>query len=50
MIPPRKRGGGVTAKKLPSQKHHMTAGAVSGEGRLEKIGKKPKDAGRPQAV
>lgn len=29
---------------------HMTAGAASGDGRLEKIGKKPHDAGKPQAV
>ena len=26
------------------------AGAVTGEGRLEKIGRKPKSAGAPQAV
>lgn len=36
--------------RLPNQKHHMTAGAATGVGRLEKIGEKPKDAGRPQAV
>lgn len=29
---------------------HMTAGAISGPGRLEKIGEKPHNAGKPQAV
>ena len=29
---------------------HMTAGAATGEGRLEKIGKKAHDAGKPQTV
>ena len=41
----RARGG-----RLPNQKHHMTAGAASGDGRLEKIGKKPHDAGKPQQI
>ena len=43
---------GVTGPKgkLPNQKHDMEAGAVSGIGRLEKIGEKPKTAGKPQAV
>lgn len=36
--------------RLPNQKHHMTAGAATGVGRLEKIGETPKDAGKPQAV
>ena len=47
----RAEGGRLVApKRLPSQEHHMTAGSVSGEGRLQKIGKKPHDAGKPQAV
>lgn len=37
----RARGGKV---------HHMTAGAATGVGRLEKIGVTPKNAGKPQAV
>ena len=36
-------------QKAPKH-HHMTGGAVTGVGRLEKIGKKPKDAGSPQEV
>ena len=40
----------VAPKRLPSQKHHLDAGAVTGVARLEKIGKKPHDAGKPQPV
>lgn len=36
--------------RLPNQKHHMEAGAANGLGRLEKIGEKPKRAGKAQAV
>lgn len=41
----RARGG-----RLPNQHHEMHAGALSGEGRLDKIGEKPKNAGKPQPV
>lgn len=41
----RARGG-----RLPNQKHDITAGAVTGVARLEKIGEKPHDAGKPQVV
>lgn len=41
LVRERARGG-----RMP----HMTAGAATGEGRLEKIGKHGKNAGRPQAV
>ena len=39
-------GEGGPGLKVPK----MDAGALTGEGRLEKIDKKPKSAGRPQAV
>lgn len=39
---------GSHVEQMP--KRHMTAGAVTGIGRLEKIGEKPKSAGRPQVV
>lgn len=42
--------GRATGGRLPNQKHHMTAGAATGPGRLEKIGEKPHNAGRPQVV
>lgn len=41
LVRERARGGGMP---------HMTAGAATGEGRLEKIGKHGKDAGPPQTV
>lgn len=37
-------------KRARGGKVHMTAGSESGPGRLEKIGKKAHDAGRPQTV
>ena len=42
--------GRAAGGRLPNQNHHMDAGAVTGVGRLEKIGMKPKSAGKPQAV
>ena len=36
--------------RLPNQKHHFDAGALSGEGRLQKIGERPKHPPKPQAV
>lgn len=43
----RARGG-----RLPNQVHEMTAGALTGEGRLQKMGRhdKAKNAGKPQPV
>lgn len=43
LVRERANGGGLTDI-------HMTAGAASGDGRLQKIGKEPKNAGRPQTV
>lgn len=64
LIPPRAAGGAVeqTLKaeglvrsdkpegRARGGKVHMTAGAATGVGRLEKIGEKPHNAGKPQAV
>jgi hypothetical protein len=66
IIPPRAKGGrvdsladqGLSASDKPMAMKarqakggpHETAGAHSGVGRLEKIGKKPKANPRPQAV
>jgi len=43
---------GLKPAEKPGRAHggRMTAGAVSGVGRLEKIGDKPHDAGKPQTV
>ena len=49
-LTPAKNPGRAHGGRLPNQKHDMTAGAVSGVGRLEKIGDKPHDAGKPQTV
>jgi hypothetical protein len=60
IVPPRASGGAVEKtlkdeglvreRASGGRMPHMTAGAATGEGRLEKIGKHGKDAGRPQAV
>lgn len=45
-----KNEGLVRERASGGRMPHMTAGAATGEGRLEKIGKHGKNAGRPQTV
>lgn len=45
-----KEEGLVRERASGGRMPHMTAGAATGEGRLQKIGKEPKSAGRPQTV
>ena len=46
----RKAEGPVEARARGGRMPHMTAGAATGIGRLEKIGEKPKAPGKPQKV